>query len=190
MAGGTPDLAAGREGEGHGIFTYYVVKGLEGEADENADGIVTADELVEYVHQNVRQVTNAQQNPTSDRGSFDPNLGLSYNPKKLAQRASSASKSEFGTLILEANLDGVEVFVDGKSAGVINKGTALKLQGLRPGVHTIKAVEMGYEPDGPREEVVYPGEQTSVSIKILIPRRRSKAAADLLDKGLEYYDKG
>ena len=34
-------------GGGHGIFTYYVVKGLEGEADESGDGIVTADELAE-----------------------------------------------------------------------------------------------------------------------------------------------
>jgi tetratricopeptide (TPR) repeat protein len=82
------------------------------------------------------------------------------------------------------------VFVDGKSAGVVNKGTPLKLQGLRPGAHTIKAVKMGYEPDGPREEVVYPGVETTVSIKILIPRRRNKAAADALDKGLEYYGKG
>lgn len=32
-------------GGGHGIFTYYVVRGMEGEADENGDGIVTADEL-------------------------------------------------------------------------------------------------------------------------------------------------
>ena len=36
-------------GGGHGIFTYYVVKGLEGSADENRDGIVSADELGEYV---------------------------------------------------------------------------------------------------------------------------------------------
>ncbi|HKF26548.1 MAG TPA: caspase family protein, partial [Candidatus Acidoferrum sp.] len=32
-------------GGGHGIFTYYVVKGLEGAADESGDGVVTADEL-------------------------------------------------------------------------------------------------------------------------------------------------
>jgi tetratricopeptide (TPR) repeat protein len=177
-------------GGGHGIFTYYVVKGLEGEADENADGIVTADELAEYVRRNVREATSARQNPTSDRGSFDPNMGLSYNPKKLAQRGPRAPKADFGTLVLEANLDSVEVFVDGKSAGVVNKGTPLKLQGLRPGAHTIKAVKMGYEPDGPREEVVYPGVETTVSIKILIPRRRNKAAADALDKGMEYYGKG
>ena len=58
-------------GGGHGIFTYYVVQGLGGAADENGDGIVTADELAEYVHTQVREATQGQQNPTSDQGSFD-----------------------------------------------------------------------------------------------------------------------
>jgi tetratricopeptide (TPR) repeat protein len=49
---------------------------------------------------------------------------------------------------------------------------------------------MGYEPDGPREEMVYPGQDTTISIKILYARRRDKAALDELDKGIEFYDKG
>ena len=49
-----------------------MVKGLEGEADANGDGIVDADELGEYVRENVRLATNARQNPTADRGSYDP----------------------------------------------------------------------------------------------------------------------
>jgi len=61
-----------RWGGGHGIFTYYVVKGLEGEADTNGDGIVSADELAEYVHTNVRDATNAAQNPTSERAASIP----------------------------------------------------------------------------------------------------------------------
>ncbi|MEW5979669.1 MAG: tetratricopeptide repeat protein [Acidobacteriota bacterium] len=177
-------------GGGHGIFTYYVVKGLEGEADENRDAIVTADELAEYTRRNVREATNAHQNPTSDRGSFDPNMPLSYLPDLLTSRGKEGRKSDFGTLILVSNMDGVEVFIDGTSVGVVNKGAPLKLPGLRPGIHVIKAVRMGYEPDGPREEMVYPEQETTVNIKILIPRRRSKAAADLLDKGIDQYLKG
>ena len=42
-------------GGGHGIFTYYVERGLGGAADEDGDGIVTADELAEYVRVNVRR---------------------------------------------------------------------------------------------------------------------------------------
>jgi hypothetical protein len=30
---------------GHGVFTYYVLEGLQGKADRNGDGIVTVSEL-------------------------------------------------------------------------------------------------------------------------------------------------
>ncbi len=175
-------------GGGHGIFTYYVVKGLEGAADESGDGIVTADELAEYVRTQVRQATQGKQNPTSDRGSFDPNMLLAFLPANARPGAPPAPK--FGTLLIEANMDGVEVFVDGKSVGVVTKGTPLSLPGMLPGVHTIKGVRTGYEPDGPREEIVYPGQESTVSIKIMIARRRPKAAVDFFDQGLEYYNKG
>jgi uncharacterized caspase-like protein len=127
-------------GGGHGIFTYYVVKGLEGEADENRDARVTADELAEYVHRNVRDATSGRQNPTSERRSFDPNLLLAFVPRNQMVHADALAKLEFGALILEVNMDGVEIFVDGESKGVVNKGTPLKLPGLRPGVHSIKGV--------------------------------------------------
>jgi tetratricopeptide (TPR) repeat protein len=175
-------------GGGHGIFTYYVVRGLEGEADDNHDGIVTADELAEYVRRNVREATDAKQNPTSDRSSFDPNMLLAYVPTRAAAGAPPPPK--FGALILESNMDGVEVFLDGKSVGVVNKSQPLRLPGLAPGSHTIQGVKMGYEPDGPRDEMVYPGQEKTVSIRIMILRRRSKAAGDLFDKGLEFYNKG
>src|SRR5258708_4385482 len=175
-------------GAGHGIFTYYVVKGLEGEADESGDGIVTADELSNYVRRNVREATKGQQNPTSDRGSFDPNMLLSYLPAGL--RAAHAPPPVDGTLIFESNMDGVEVFVDGTSRGIVGKGATLRLPGMRPGSHTIQGVKMGYEPDGPRDEVVYPGRDSTVTIKISIARRRTKAAVDELNDGLALYNKG
>ena len=175
-------------GGGHGIFTYYVVRGLEGEGDENRDGIVTADELAEYVRSNVREATEGKQNPTSDRSSFDPDMLLAYVPTRAAIRESPPPK--FGTLILESNMDGVEVFLDDKSMGVVNKGQPLRLPGLAPGNHTLRGVKMGYEPDGPRDEMVYPGQEKTVSIKILILRRRNKAAVDAFDKGIEFYTKG
>ncbi|MBZ5631537.1 MAG: caspase family protein [Acidobacteriia bacterium] len=175
-------------GGGHGIFTYYVVKGLEGSADEDGDGIVTADELADYTRTNVREATKGMQNPTSDRGSFDPKMGLSYIPASL--RSSNAPPPKNGTLVFETNMDGVELFVDGVSQGVINKSAPLRLPGLKPGNHTIQGVKQGYEPDGPREEMVYPGRDATVSLKILIVRRRNKAAVDELDEGLKLYNKG
>ncbi len=173
---------------GHGVFTYYVVKGMGGAADSSRDGIVTADELAEYVHTQVREATEGKQNPTSDRTNFDPDMLLAYVPSNAAPAKAPAPK--FGSLIFEANMADVEVFVDGKSIGTVSKGKPLSIPGLQPGEHTVKGVHMGYEPDGPRQETVYPGQESTVSIKILIPRRRDKAATDLLDKGIEAYQKG
>jgi tetratricopeptide (TPR) repeat protein len=173
---------------GHGVFTYYVVKGLEGEADTSHDGKVTADELAEYVHTQVREATQGQQNPTSDRGSFDPEMWLSYTPANASP--ATAPAPQFGSLTFTVNMDGVEVFVDGKSIGVVTKGKPFTVPGLAPGQHTVKGVRQGYEPDGPREETVYPGTESTVNIKILIPRRRDKPAEEALDKGLQYYQKG
>jgi tetratricopeptide (TPR) repeat protein len=172
----------------HGIFTYYVVRGLEGSADENRDGMVTADELAEYVRRNVREATGSRQNPTSDRSSFDSNMLLAYVPSNAA--AGTPPPPKDGGLIIEVNMNGVEVFLDGRSVGVADKEKALRLPGLVPGVHTIKAVKMGYEPDGPREEMVYPGQERTITVRILIPRRRNKAAVDLFDEAVEAYNKG
>ena len=102
-------------GGGHGIFTYYVVKGLEGSADENRDGIVTADELAEYVHTEVRRATGAGRIRHRSAGSFDPKMLLAYVPSGAEPGAPPPPKS--GALVFEANMDGVEVFIDGKSAG-------------------------------------------------------------------------
>lgn len=175
-------------GGGHGIFTYYVVQGLHGAADTNGDGVVTADELAEYVHSNVRQATQGRQNPTSERGSFDPNMLLAYNPTLAKGPQLQAPK--FGALIIQANMDGTEVWVDGKSVGVVDKAKGLRLPGLQPGTHTIKGVHQGYEPDGPRDEQVYPGQESTVTLHVMIPRMRNKAATDLLDQGIEAYQNG
>ncbi|MGH9720245.1 MAG: caspase family protein [Bryobacteraceae bacterium] len=179
-------------GGGHGVFTYYVKAGLEGEADESGDGIVTADELVEYVRRNVREATKAAprgpQTPTSDRGSFDPNMLLAYVAARVRPKAPAPAKN--GTWIIETNMDGVEIFIDGKSAGVVNKGQPLRLPGLAPGAKTVQGFRQGYEPDGPREETVYPGQETTITIRIRFPVRRKKAAVDLFNQGLEFYNRG
>jgi tetratricopeptide (TPR) repeat protein len=173
---------------GHGVFTYYVVEGMEGAADTSGDGVVTADELAEYVHTQVREYTSNRQNPTSDKANYDPEMLLAYVPSKA--RPATAPAPKFGTLIFESNMDGVEVFVDGKTIGVLQKGKPVSAPGLAPGEHTVQGVKMGYEPDGPRQEMVYPGQESPVKIRILIPRRRNKAAADLLQEGMEFYHKG
>ncbi len=50
-------------GGGHGVFTYYVLEGLKGNADSNNDRLVSVGELFRYVRQRVRLDTQFEQNP-------------------------------------------------------------------------------------------------------------------------------
>jgi len=47
-----------------GIFSHFLIKGMQGEADENADKLVSIQELFSYVHREVRQYTGNIQTPT------------------------------------------------------------------------------------------------------------------------------
>lgn len=40
---------------GHGIFTYYLLEGMAGKADQNSDGVVTVSELYKYVEERVEK---------------------------------------------------------------------------------------------------------------------------------------
>jgi formylglycine-generating enzyme required for sulfatase activity len=42
------------------LFTYYLVKGLEGEADTNGDGRITIDELYDYTYEKIVNITPKQ----------------------------------------------------------------------------------------------------------------------------------
>jgi len=63
-------------GGGHGVFSYYVIKGLEGAADENHDGNVDANELIKYVTDQVQTATNDKQHPR-EFGTYDNAMQLS-----------------------------------------------------------------------------------------------------------------
>ena len=63
-------------GGGHGVFSYYVIKGLEGAADTNKDGVVDADELIKYVSDQVPMATGNKQHPR-EFGTYDNMLRLS-----------------------------------------------------------------------------------------------------------------
>src|SRR5579864_8458859 len=63
-------------GGGHGVFSYYVIKGLEGAADANKDGVVDASELIQYVSNQVPMATNNKQHPR-EFGTYDNMMRLS-----------------------------------------------------------------------------------------------------------------
>jgi uncharacterized caspase-like protein len=65
-----------RWGDGHGVFTWFLMQGLKGEADEDHDGVVTLGEILSYVDINVRRETQNAQHPNKTGSRFDRSLPL------------------------------------------------------------------------------------------------------------------
>jgi uncharacterized caspase-like protein len=63
-------------GGGHGAFTYSVLKGLEGAADSDHDGFVSAGELIDFVSTDVPGMTRNKQHPR-DFGNMENGTKLS-----------------------------------------------------------------------------------------------------------------
>jgi hypothetical protein len=59
----------------HGVFSYYLIKGLKGEADQNSNGIVSFQELSQYVITNVKKHTGGIQSPLVS-GDYDSNMPM------------------------------------------------------------------------------------------------------------------
>ena len=47
----------------HGIFSYYLLEGLKGKADNDSDGIITIAELFGYLSQKVPEASGQDQHP-------------------------------------------------------------------------------------------------------------------------------
>jgi uncharacterized caspase-like protein len=62
---------------GHGVFTYYLLEGMRGEADLNNDYTVTINELMQYVEDQVKRKTKGAQNPTRSQTMYDKDLTIS-----------------------------------------------------------------------------------------------------------------
>ena len=62
-APGENSIESERFGGGHGAFSYFLLRGLNGDADEDSSRNVVAEELYEYVRSNVRNATRRKQNP-------------------------------------------------------------------------------------------------------------------------------
>lgn len=52
-----------RFGGGHGAFSYFLLRAMNGDGDSDGDKRVTADEVFDYVYRNVREATKRKQNP-------------------------------------------------------------------------------------------------------------------------------
>jgi len=67
----SPDFRLEGEMEGHGAFTYAILKGLQGESDYDGDGHISISELFHYVSKFVPKITKGLQHPYQRRSGTD-----------------------------------------------------------------------------------------------------------------------
>jgi formylglycine-generating enzyme required for sulfatase activity len=77
------------EGEQHSVFTGQCLQGLRGAADNDGDGIITAWELHEYLHNtSVSDESEASLQTPFISGEMSYSLVLTMNPTKISQKQS------------------------------------------------------------------------------------------------------
>src|SRR5262249_23691688 len=168
---------------GFGLFTYFLVQGWKGNADSDpCDGVVSAEELVEYVRSNVRRYAKDKrlsQTPTA-RGDYEPSMALGVGSGCTGDP--TAAPSMLGTAIVETNLDDVDLYVDGGLVGRLSKAKPLRIPKLSSGLHEFKGVKAGDEPDR-KEIMIAPGQDATVTLRIRYARQTRKGALDLNARG-------
>jgi tetratricopeptide (TPR) repeat protein len=169
---------------GFSIFTYFVIQGLMGNADNDpCDGIITADELIEYVRGEVRsyaRARNVSQTP-QDQGDVDyRKIILAAHPACISGLVTQGIP--LGSLVVESNMDNVDVYLDETFVGKVDTKTPLLIPGLSTGSHTVKGVREGYEPDT-KQELVIQGQRHTVTLRIQYRREYKRSAVQLLDNG-------
>jgi tetratricopeptide (TPR) repeat protein len=182
-----PKLASG-----YGLFSYYLIQGWKGQADvDPRDGIVSADELVEYVRREVRahaRRNGVSQTPT-ERGDFPAEMMLGFSPERRTKLIQvTAPQLANGAVLVEVNLEDVEVYVDDQLIGKAAPGKSLRVPGLSAGLHTVRGVRMGYDPAS-KEVLVVPGQEQTVTLRIQYQRTIKKTAQQLYRDGEAIYSR-
>ncbi|MFP2925320.1 polysaccharide deacetylase family protein, partial [Pyxidicoccus sp. 3LG] len=114
-AGGADEQVADQGPNGHSIFTWTLLQGLEGQADLNTDGYVTASELAAYVGPTVsslsRQTPAFGSMPGSEGGEFV--LELTHEGEFLSE---SSEQLDTEAIRLNAELERVRTEIAAKTA--------------------------------------------------------------------------
>lgn len=149
-------------GGGHGAFTHFLLEGLRGKADRDADGFVRATEVTEYLADVVAAETKALQHPRV-AGHMDPSMPLS-----VVDRARPVAKPAAVTLEVRGPA-GSEVYLDNAYHGRIRPTGLLVVAGVQAGPHDL-SIDV---PGGGRvsQQLVLAAAKTILSLKTSAPER-------------------
>ncbi len=175
-------------GNGSGLFSWFLTRGWQGQADvDPEDGVVTADELVQYVRSQVRQYARAKgqsQNP-QESGNFPAEMVMGFLPQRR-EKVKAARPVAEGSVIVVSNLPDVEVYVDNQRIGTTGSAKRLAVPGLASGEHEVRGEKQGFDP-AVRSVTVRPGQEITVELRIQFERKVGAAPREEFGKGQAIY---
>ena len=105
------------------LFTHFLVKGLEGDADSDGDGKITVDELYDYAYDQISKVTPAQ-TPTKSASKQEGEIILrqitrieDIKPVSLPEELIEATEDS-RTFVREGAVQQLEKLLKGKNLGL------------------------------------------------------------------------
>jgi uncharacterized caspase-like protein len=98
-AGGDNEVSKEDEALGRGVFTTTSLKGLQGLADSDEDGLITVDEAYGYVFRRVPKATGQEQHTVRKEG--EGTVGLWRKAVIAGSRDATAERGRAGRRILD-----------------------------------------------------------------------------------------
>lgn len=172
---GEVSMESSQWGGGHGAFTYYLLEGMNGKADEagNKNGIVTLAEAFDYLEEKVKRSTQNAQHPDT-AGNFDNNIPLGFPGvgTMSGEKEQTTSSPRFGTLQITTHPEGVSVYIDGKEAGA----TPLSSK-LVAGTYPVILKKKGYA-DVAETVFINPDERTDIYYEMTSGEKREASKTE------------
>ncbi|MCP4395716.1 MAG: hypothetical protein GY801_00185 [bacterium] len=100
----------------HGVFTYYLLEGLKGEADSNQDAIVEVDEIWDYVKHKVTERARLAGNPQTPvfQGALSAGIPLTYNMTRIRDtqqdKIKEGQQNKLAELFAQGEIEAAEHF--------------------------------------------------------------------------------
>ncbi|HUK19781.1 MAG TPA: polysaccharide deacetylase family protein [Bryobacteraceae bacterium] len=174
-AGGADQQVADDGPGGHSVFTWALLQGLDGQADLDGNGVITASELGAYVSPIVSQF--ARQTPTVGTlvGSEGGEFIFELKPQALS---SSTEQLDAQSLKLSARLDTLEKEIGSKQAELLKLQQSIQSETAKL-AQMGKAAEVGH--------AVSPASLVRSTTAPARPKSRSAQAYDLDRQGQQLY---
>ncbi|MFL6274782.1 MAG: caspase family protein [Blastocatellia bacterium] len=166
-----------RWGGGHGVFTNFLLEGLRGRADRDADGVVRAGELLDYLSEVVPNETKALQHPRA-AGNIETRLPLAVISTAKARAATNVAIESQPASLEIRGVPGTEVYCNNAYQGKIRPNGILVIERLTAGPQ-----ELSFDPPGAEtftQSVALAGARTVLDLQAALPASAGKPSSPLI----------